>query len=378
MTLTQTAIKLPRSGLKAEVWQKGRGRDLVFLHGAGGQAAWTPDLEALSKSFRVTVPLHPGYGQTEGVEDIDDVLDSVLHTFNVLEALGIERPHVVGHSMGGMIAAEMAAIRPKEVASLCLVCPVGLWDDEHPVLDFFAHTPQDLMPYIFVDTNHPMAQAVLIEQTDEDVLVEMLVNYTKSLAAAGRLLWPIPDRGLKKRIAGIKAPTQIIWGESDGLVPVFYAHEFKRRIRGAKVKIIRKASHMVLIERPEEYARTVCGFIDGVAAKALPKKRAASKMASAKSKGAMKKKSARKRIAAKQKSSVKKKLGAKKEASTKKKASAKKTVSKSKRKTQKKKRTAKAGREKKSTTNRKAVKKAERKKSKAKTPRGSNRPRPKR
>ena len=349
MSLSQTTIKLPISGLKVEVWQKGRGRDLVFLHGAGGQAAWSPDLEILSKSFRVTVPLHPGYGKTEGVENIDDVLDSVLHTYNVLEALGIDKPHLVGHSMGGMIAAEMAAIRPKEVASLCLVCPVGLWDDDHPVLDFFVHTPADLMPHIFFDTNHPMAQAVLIEQTDEDVLVELLVNYTKSLAAAGRLLWPIPDRGLKKRIAGITAPTQIIWGEADGLVPIFYAQEFKRRIRGAKLKIIRKASHMVLIEKPEAFAKTVNDFIDGLEPQARPKQ-------------AAKKKTARKRIAAKQKASIKVKVGAKKNVSTK-----KKPTSKRKAQTRKKAATKKSAAKKKATIPKgKATKKAVSKKPSAK------------
>jgi pimeloyl-ACP methyl ester carboxylesterase len=109
MTPKISTIKTDTTGREIEVWQKGAGPDLVFLHGAGGIAAWSPDLEALSTKYRVTVPLHPGYGRSTGIDEIDGVLDSVLHTFDVLDKLVIKRPILVGHSMGGMIAP----IRPR-------------------------------------------------------------------------------------------------------------------------------------------------------------------------------------------------------------------------------------------------------------------------
>ncbi|MBI3735204.1 alpha/beta fold hydrolase, partial [Candidatus Sumerlaeota bacterium] len=100
MELQQFSIKIQRTGSAVQVLQKGEGPNLVFLHGAGGLAGWGQDLELLSRSFKVTVPLFPGFGQSTGIEGIDDVLDAVLHNFDVLKELRIYRPHLVGHSMG--------------------------------------------------------------------------------------------------------------------------------------------------------------------------------------------------------------------------------------------------------------------------------------
>ena len=266
MAVSRFTIQVTRTGRNVEVWQQGSGPDIVFLHGAGGLQLWSADLQALSRKYRVTVPIHPGFGQSDGVETIDGVLDSVLHTFDVLQELEISRPNLIGHSMGGMIAAEMAATCPNDVERLVLIAPVGLWDDAHPVLDFFTLPPAELVPLIFHNRRHPMAQAMAATPSDE-VMAETIIAYLKGLSAAGRLLWPIPDRGLKKRIDRITAPTLILWGEGDGLVPVFYAGEFEKRIPGAKVKIIKKASHMLALEKPEEVVDAIRQFLRGTKAR---------------------------------------------------------------------------------------------------------------
>ena len=231
-------VTVPRTNRAVQYYQKDSGPDLVFLHGAGGIPGWTPDLELLAAKFRVTAPVHPGWGKSSGGDELQDVLDLVLHTYDALGALGITRPHLVGHSMGGMLAAEMAAVAPNDVASITLVTPVGLWDDAHPVLDFFTMLPNEVAPYIFHDLNHPIAQAMAATPSNDEVLVDMYVDYAKSLAAAGRFLWPIPDRGLSRRIGRIKVPTFVLWGESLRLVPVFYAKEFGTRFAGSRVKVI--------------------------------------------------------------------------------------------------------------------------------------------
>ena len=105
----------------------GAGPDLVFLHGAGGVTAEDPLLAALSKSHRVYAPLIPGYGDSEEAPEIRDMLDFTLHSWDVVAALGLKDPILVGHSMGGMIAAEMAAVQPNDVSRLALICPAGLW-----------------------------------------------------------------------------------------------------------------------------------------------------------------------------------------------------------------------------------------------------------
>src|SRR4051812_11165342 len=101
----------------------GAGHELVFLHGAGGITADDPLLAELAKSHRVYAPLVPGYGDSEEAPEIRDMLDFTLHTWDVVKALGLKDPVLVGHSMGGMIAAEMAAVQPNDVSRLALIAP---------------------------------------------------------------------------------------------------------------------------------------------------------------------------------------------------------------------------------------------------------------
>lgn len=310
MELKQWTITVERTGTEVEVWQKGKGADLVFLHGAGGLAGWEPALELLSQSYCVTAPIHPGFGGSGSSDFVEGVLDSVLHTFDALDELGIERPILMGHSMGGMIAAEMAATCPNDISSLILVSPIGLWDDEHPVLDFFTKRPHELVPYVFSNLKHPMAQMMAIEPGEDDIDIDMVVAYLKGLSTAGRLMWPIPDRGLDKRISRIKAPTLIVWGKDDGLVPVFYAEEFQRQIGGATLKVISGASHMVMIEKPKDVVKEIGTFLGGAKAGGPKKKKASpAKRKKAAAKPAKKSpKKAAKKVAKKAKKAVKKAL----------------------------------------------------------------------
>ena len=103
-----------------------------------------PLLAALATKYRVSAPLLPGYGRSEGEDGLRDMLDVTLHALDVLEKLKLRKPIVVGHSMGGMIAAEMACLANTRVARLALLAPAGLWIDEHPVPDVFGMLPHQL------------------------------------------------------------------------------------------------------------------------------------------------------------------------------------------------------------------------------------------
>src|ERR1700761_3186947 len=129
----------------------GSGAPLVFLHGAGGALATDPFLNKLAEKYHVYAPLLPGYGDSEECPEIRDILDFTLHSWDVVEALGLKDPILVGHSMGGMIAGEMAAIAPHDVSRLCLIAPAGLWDDDHPVVDMFATLPFEMPQLLFHD-----------------------------------------------------------------------------------------------------------------------------------------------------------------------------------------------------------------------------------
>ena len=236
----------------------GSGPDLVFLHGAGGVTAEDPFLKALAEKHHVYAPLIPGYGDSEECPEIRDMLDFTLHTWDVVEALGLKDPILVGHSMGGMIAAEMAAIAPNDVTRLGLICPAGMWNDDHPVADMFSLMPYEMPQYLFHDA---AAGAAILTAgrnvEDPNFLQTYLVTNARQLGMAGRILFPIPERGLSQRMYRIKARTVVVWGDSDRMVPPFYAHGFKKGIKGAELVSIPEAGHMVILEKTAQVVEAI-------------------------------------------------------------------------------------------------------------------------
>ena len=236
----------------------GSGPDLVYLHGAGGVTAQDPFLAELARTHHVYAPLIPGYGDSEECGEIRDMLDFTLHSWDVVEALGLKDPILVGHSMGGMIAAEMAAIAPNDVSGLALICPAGLWDDAHPIADLFSLMPYEMPQMLFHDAQAGAAMLTAGRNVeDPNFLQTYLVTNARQLGMAGRILFPIPERGLAQRLYRIKAKTVVVWGDSDRLVPPFYAHGFKKAIAGAELVSIPEAGHMVVLEKPAAVAQAI-------------------------------------------------------------------------------------------------------------------------
>jgi pimeloyl-ACP methyl ester carboxylesterase len=231
------------------------GAPLVFMHGAGGLTEDSPFLAALARRWHVFAPLLPGYGDSEGAEDLRDMLAVTLHSFDVVDALGLDRPMLVGHSMGGMIAAEMATVAPREVERLGLIAAAGLWLDKHPVPDLFSKLPHELPALLFHDPD--FGERVLTAGADFDdpkFLEGFIIRNTRQLAMAGKLLFPIPERGLAERLYRIRARTVLIWGESDRVIPPAHGEALRQAIAGAELICIPAAGHMVIVEQPEAVA----------------------------------------------------------------------------------------------------------------------------
>lgn len=260
MSDSRILITLKRNGHHVEVWQKGRGQDLLFLHGLTGLKGCEPLLEGLAQSFRVTAPHHPGFGHSTGVESIHDVLDSVLFVSDVIDALELKTPHLVGHSLGGMIAAELAAVSPKNFGRLILLAPFGLWDEGRPTLDFFRLEPRELAISMFHARSNPFAR-VIGAASPEATHSGPYYALIQGLAAAGRLLWPIPDRGLARRMNRITNPSLILWGQSDRIVSPAYAQLFVDGLAKSKSAILKKAGHMLPVELPGEVMTAILQFM---------------------------------------------------------------------------------------------------------------------
>jgi pimeloyl-ACP methyl ester carboxylesterase len=246
-----------------QYFEGGEGEPLVFLHGAGGLDLEQNFLNGLAKDFHVYAPLLPGYGESEECGELRDMLDFTLHTWDVIGAIGIEDPILVGYSMGGMIASEMAAVAPNDVARLALIAPAGLWLDEHPIPDLFSVMPFELPKYLFHDeAAGAKAIGANIQLTDPAFLQTFLVRNARQLGAAGKILFPIPYRGLAERLYRIKAKTLLIWGESDKLVPPVYARAFQSAIPQAELVLIPEAGHMVAFEKTAEVLAAIARAFD--------------------------------------------------------------------------------------------------------------------
>jgi pimeloyl-ACP methyl ester carboxylesterase len=251
-----------KRGCRVRVLEEGSGAPVVFLHGAGGLLPANPFLHALAKKYHVFAPELPGYGDSTGDDLLEDMLDFTLHAADVIAELRIDKPHLIGHSMGGMIAAEMAATAPNDLRKLVLVGAAGLWIAEQPIPDLYAMLPHEYPKYLFHDPGAGLALLTGgLDFSNLEVLAEFYIANSRRMAMAGKILFPIPNRRLSKRLYRIKAETLIVWGASDALIPPSYAEYWNRSIAGSRLVQIGEAGHMVPYEQPEVFVSAVSGFL---------------------------------------------------------------------------------------------------------------------
>ncbi len=245
-----------------QVAEAGSGPPLVYLHGAFGYVGWPVFLDKLAQNHTVFAPICPGFGESEGIEHIDDILDLTLFYLDLLDELGLDRSHLVGHFFGSMIAAELASIAGQRVDRLVLASPAGLWLDHEPGVDYFTTPPGELRSVLFASPDSEVARHLLPEKLSDEQTQIQTIERVKSLATVAKFLWPIPDKGLKKRLRRIRRPTLIATGGNDQIVPPAYGVEFADRISGARHQTIQGSGHLMQLERPAEFAELVTDFLN--------------------------------------------------------------------------------------------------------------------
>jgi pimeloyl-ACP methyl ester carboxylesterase len=256
-------LRLWQSQVETEVEISGSGPPLVYLHGPWGLGPDRVFLARLASANTVYAPRHPGTtrGDPEAVHVLDSWLDLVVYYGELLDRLELDTPAVVGHSFGGLVAAEFAAAAPKSVGRLVLIDPIGLWRDDLPVKNWMVLSDRERRPSLFADPEGDAAQRFFGFPNDPTERVDALAQFIWAQACTGKFVWPVPDRGLKHRTHRIAAATLIIWGNADRIIAPAYAQEFANRIAGARVQLIDKAGHLPHLEQPEAVESAVHGFL---------------------------------------------------------------------------------------------------------------------
>lgn len=257
-------LRLWQDRIETDVEIAGNGPPLLYLHGPWGLNADRAFLARLADAHTVYAPRHPGTtpGDREGVHALEGWLDLLVYYGELLDALQLhESVILVGHSFGGLVAAELAAAAPKSAAKLVLIDPVGLWRDEDPVKNWMVLGEAERRPSLFADPQGEAACRFFAVPSGAAERVDMLSELVWSQACTGKFVWPVPDRGLKRRIHRIAAPTLIVWGAADRIAAPVYAEEFSKRIAGARVKLIDRAGHLAHLEQGEEVAKTITDFL---------------------------------------------------------------------------------------------------------------------
>lgn len=207
---TERMVPVRGGKFNIRLLEGGSGDTLLYLHGEDGFAGWAPFLDTLAQTYHVYSPAHPGLNNSTGLDHLDDMWDLVLFYEELMQELGLQRTHVIGHSYGGMLAAELAAHRPDRVTRLVLVNSLGLWLEEAPIPDFFILTPAERAQVLWHDPESDAAKTALSLPQDQEIQKEAELERVQTLATVGKFIWPIPDRGLTKRIHRLTMPTLLV------------------------------------------------------------------------------------------------------------------------------------------------------------------------
>jgi pimeloyl-ACP methyl ester carboxylesterase len=245
------------NGFPCRVWSKGSGPTLGFLAGLGGLPRWLPFLDALAKTRTVIAPSLPGYpGGATGHTVLDTHLDWVLAVRQLIDKAGLAGSDLVGASVGGAFAAEMAAIFPGHVKKLALLAPFGLFDEKEPATDPWAQRRDAVAGLMCAD---PANWSALVAPPDGANSVEWPIEMGRASEAAARAFWPLGATKLEKRLGLIAAPTLLLWGERDAVLPPSYAKKFAAAINGggARIETVPDAGHLAYLDRPDAVARSV-------------------------------------------------------------------------------------------------------------------------
>jgi len=246
-------------GLDLPYRRMGNGPPLLLLHGGGGLEASFPYAARLAERFEVIAPVHPSFGGTSIPEGFNRVDDLVFLYLDLLDALDLKDAVLMGTSLGGWVAAELATMNAARLSRLFLVGPVGVKTggrEDRDIADVFALPGEKVAELLFHD---PSLMPAPVDMPDAD-----LQTVAADRVALGVYTWEpyMHNPKLPRRLHRIKIPTHFIWGANDGIVSVNYGQKYCALIAGATMTIIENTGHVPQIERPDAFVDAVFAHTD--------------------------------------------------------------------------------------------------------------------
>jgi pimeloyl-ACP methyl ester carboxylesterase len=259
-TSTYTIETSGTGQVELTVDEQGEGKPILLLHGGGGPQSVAPFAELLAEHgpAHVITPVHPGFGGTERPEQLTTIAQLAELYVGLLSDMGLGKVTLIGNSLGGWIAAEMALLASTgQLDCVVLVDAVGIEVPGHRVVDFFTLT----MPEVFERSYHEPAKFAIDPATLPPVAQQAMLGNRQALAVyAGDT--SMMDPGLGPRLGGVVVPSLVVWGESDRIADPEYGRAFAQAIPGAEFELLGETGHMPQLETPEKLLAAITSFAD--------------------------------------------------------------------------------------------------------------------
>jgi len=271
MTAQVSVVDIP--SMSVVVTALGSGPALVYLHDilldhVSPEGELPQALQLIAESRALHMPSLPGFSDLAQLDQVHVVDDYVMWLGDVLDGLGVERPHLVGTGFGAWIAAEYAVRRSENIGTLTLVNAFGLRVEGHPTARFFyaaAPNPlggrREVRELLFSNPDSPVARSALPDYPDD----KANERFFASMHASARIGWQPPtfyDLRLRDQLGRVHTPTHVVWGSLNALVDLAHAEAYHAGIKDSMLTVIEGAGHAIVLERPEELVKAITSFIE--------------------------------------------------------------------------------------------------------------------
>jgi pimeloyl-ACP methyl ester carboxylesterase len=251
-------------GLPVAYRRKGTGAPTLFLHGAGGTRMWLPFYERLSESVDLIASEHPGFGDTPMPDWLDGFDDMLLHYHDLLNAFGFDRVHLIGFSLGGWIAADLAIFYPERIKSLTLITPAGLRFPDAPMTDFLRMPPERIPGLLFGD-----AWQDYLEFLPDPHDLDTAIRGYGEMSTFAKIAWnPRYDYKLERRLPNVELPALVLEADDDRLIPNAHPRRWAELLPNARLEKVsgqkNPTSHGLIMQEPDRAAELITSFIQEV------------------------------------------------------------------------------------------------------------------